>query len=312
MGEFFHAVRVFFEHLAAVQWEALGVAAACHVARLAVRARAWRAIVKAAYPNTRVPRRSVFGAYVAGVGVNAVTPARGGDVVKVYLLKQRVEGSTYPTLGSTLVVETVFDFAVASLIFLWALQQGVLPSLEVLPDLPSIDWSIAARHPTTSLIVGGCAAVLLLILGVWLSGRVVAFKRRVAQGFSILREPRRYAREVVPWQAASWVLRLAAIYWFLTAFGIPATVENAFLVQVVQSLATLLPFTPAGAGTEQGLIVYIFRDEVSTTELLSFSVGMTITLIVLNVLLGAAAILLMLRTLRWKRVVVPKERLARQ
>ncbi len=34
---------------------------------------------------------------------------------------------------------------------------------------------------------------------------------------------------------------------------------------------------------------------------------MTITIIVVNVLLGFAAILLMLRTLRWRRVVVPEE-----
>jgi uncharacterized membrane protein YbhN (UPF0104 family) len=312
MGEFFHAVRVFFEHLAAVQWSALGVACSCHVARLAIRARAWRAIVKAAYPDARIPRRSVLGAYVAGVGVNAVTPARGGDVVKLYLLKNRVQGATYPTLASTLIVETLFDFFVASILLLWVLQRGVLPSLDVLPHLPSIDWAIAARHPTGAAIVAGALALVLLVLAAWLSRRVVAFKRRVTQGFAILRDPGRYLRQVVAWQAAGWVLRFTAIYWFLKAFDIPATVENAFLVQVVQSLATLLPFTPGGAGTEQGLLVYIFRGEVPATDLLSFSVGMTITLVVTNLLVGSAAILLMLRTLRWRRVAVPREQSARQ
>ena len=39
MGAFFHAVGVFFEHLADVRWEALGLALACHVVKLLFRAR---------------------------------------------------------------------------------------------------------------------------------------------------------------------------------------------------------------------------------------------------------------------------------
>ena len=307
VGAFFHAVRVFFEHLAAVQWQALLLAVTCHLAKLVLRARAWRSIVAAAYPEATVKRRSVFGSYVAGVGVNAIIPARSGDFVKLYLLKHRVEGTTYPTLGATLLVETLFDFFVASAFLLWALQRGVLPGPDVLPDLPSIDWSIAARHPTEAAIVAGVLVVALLLAFVWATRHVRAFRRRVAQGFTILRDRRRYLRQVVLVQAIGWVLRIAAIFFFLRAFNVPATLENALLVQVVQSLATILPFTPGGAGTEQGLIVYIFRGELSTTTLLSFSVGMTITLIVVNVLLGFAAILLMLKTLRWRRVVVPEE-----
>ena len=56
-----------------------------------------------------VPRRTIAGAYLAGVGVNAIMPARGGDVLKLYLVQDRVEGTTYPTLGATLIVETLFD-----------------------------------------------------------------------------------------------------------------------------------------------------------------------------------------------------------
>ncbi len=263
-----------------------------------------------AYPAARVPRRSVFGAYVAGVGVNAVMPARGGDVVKVYLLKRRVEGASYPTLASTLLVETLFDMVVASALLVWALQQGVLPGLGVLPNLPTIDWSIVARHPRAAVVVAVVMFLAGLIGGIWLSHHVVAFKRRVAQGFAILGEPRRYLRQVVVRQAVSWVLRITAIYFFLKAFHISATVENALLVQVVQSLATVLPFTPSGAGTEQGLIVYIFSGKEPATALLSFSVGMTITLIVANVLLGLGAILLMQRTLRWRRAVADEREVA--
>jgi uncharacterized membrane protein YbhN (UPF0104 family) len=72
---------------------------------------------------------------------------------------------------------------------------------------------------------------------------------------------------------------------------------------VTQSLSTILPLTPGGLGTEQALLVYVFRGDAPTAAVLSFSVGMRIVFITVNVLLGFAAIALMLRTLRWRRAV---------
>jgi uncharacterized protein (TIRG00374 family) len=109
-------------------------------------------------------------------------------------------------------------------------------------------------------------------------------------------------RVLVP-QLASWVLRIASMYYFLRAFGVHATIHNALLAQVVESLATLFPATPGGAGTKQGLIVFLFAGEaVSKSLLLAFSVGMNIALVVFNLLLGAAALFLMARTLSVKRI----------
>ena len=304
MGAIFDAIRVFFDHLAAVEWRPLAVALALHLVRLVLRTRGWLAILAAAYPDQRVRWRGVFGAYVAGVGVNAITPARGGDVVKLYLAKQRIPGSSYATLTATLVVETLFDFLVASLLLLWAIQQGVLPGLSVVERLPSVDWSWFVRHPRVS----GAIAVVVVALGLLLVTRATrAFRRRFAEGFAVLRTPREYVTQVVSWQAASWVCRIASTYFFLRAFGLEPVVRDAFLVQVVQSLATLLPFTPGGIGTEQGLLVYAFRGEAPGTAVVSFSVGMHLALVAVNVAVGFAAIGLMLRTLRWRRLVATEK-----
>src|ERR1700759_1749534 len=128
MGHFFHAVGVFFHHLTAVKWQFLGYALACHVIKLLWRAGAWRAIVDAAYPEARLKYRSALGAYLAGVGVNSVVPARGGDVVKLYLVKSRLPDASYATLAPTLVVETLFDAFTAGIVIIWALTTGVLPT----------------------------------------------------------------------------------------------------------------------------------------------------------------------------------------
>ena len=125
MGHFFHAVAVFFHHLAAVKWEFLAYAIACHVIKLLFRAGAWRAILTAAYPEARLKFRSVFGAYIAGVGVNAIFPARAGDVVRLTLAHRAVKGATYTTLVSSSLVLAIVDAACALALFAWALTQGV-------------------------------------------------------------------------------------------------------------------------------------------------------------------------------------------
>jgi uncharacterized membrane protein YbhN (UPF0104 family) len=70
------------------------------------------------------------------------------------------------------------------------------------------------------------------------------------------------------------------------------------------SLATLVPATPGGIGTEQALLVYAFRDVgVARSTLLAFSVGMKLTITVINVVIGFLAIFLTLGTLRYRSVV---------
>jgi uncharacterized membrane protein YbhN (UPF0104 family) len=294
------AARAFLDGLASVKWGPLGLAVLCHLLKVAARTVAWRNIVQAAYPNAEVRWASVYGAYVAGVGVNAIVPARGGDVLKLFLLKHRVEGSTYPTLAATLLVETLFDSVVASALVAWALAFGFLPGLDVIPKLPAIDWLYFFQHPRLGIFVGALLLALIAVGLLWGSRKVADFWSRVRQGFTILHRPQDYLRGVVLWDVVDWSLRLASIYFFLRAFGLPTGGENVPLVQTTMSLSTALPFTPGGVGTEQALLVYVFQGEATTSALLSFSIGMKIVLTVVNVVVGGVAILLMLRTLRWR------------
>jgi uncharacterized membrane protein YbhN (UPF0104 family) len=305
VGAFFHAVRVFGDHLAAVHWQLLAIGLGIHLLRLVLRAIAWRAILVAAYPSTRVRFRTAFGAYVAGVGVNSIAPGRGGDLVKLYLIKHRMPGSSYATLAPTLVAETVLDFFVAGALIVWALSTGVLPTHEVYSRLPTVDWKFFLRHEHATgiaLLFVAAAGLIAFVLVAEHGGELLA---RIRQGFAIFFDGRRLFFGVIVPQSLSWVLRVASIYFFLRAFDVPASIHNALLALVVDSLATLFPATPGGAGTKQGLIVFVFAGEaVSKSLLLAFSVGMNIAIVVFNVLLGMAAIVLMARTLSFKRLRV--------
>lgn len=306
-----HAFRVFFHHVEAIAWLPVAYALLCHSLRVLVRSRAWRNIVAAAYPESKVRWRSVFGAYAAGAGVNAVVPVRGGDLLKLFLVRRTVEGATYATLGATLLVETIVDAVLSAALIVWALETHVLPGVHVLHRLPSVDWFWLFQHPRLALLVAGGVVVLGLAGGVWAAARIAAFRRRVAQGFSVLRTPGHYLRGVVALQLLDWALRLAAIYFFLRGFHVHADLRNTLRVQVTASLSTIVPLTPAGIGTEQALIVYVLHGQASRSTLLSLSVGMKTIVSAANVALGLAAIALMLRTLHWRRAVEQDEALER-
>src|ERR687897_280712 len=87
---FWNAVETFFSNLAAVHWGALALALLLHFGHMCCRSRGWFNTLRAAYPRERIEWRRILGAYVVGVGVNSILPARGGDVAKIYLAKQNV------------------------------------------------------------------------------------------------------------------------------------------------------------------------------------------------------------------------------
>ena len=308
MGHFFHAVGVFFHHLTVVRWDMLGLAIACHGIKLLFRSYAWRAIVNYAYPHSKLKYRSALGAYVAGVGVNSIVPARGGDVVKMFLARQRIEGGSYFTLAPTLVVETILDFVVASCFLGWAMAIGALPVHQVYARLPTVDWKFFLRHDRVTIYF----LIAFVIIGI--AGFVYArmrwddFKARVGAGFSILLDRPVFLAQVIFPQAISWIFRLGSLFFFLKAFHVPATIHNTLLVQEVDSLSTLFPASPGGAGTKQGLTEFLFhKSKISHTLLLAFSVGMNIAIVVANLVFGLIAIGLMARTLSFKRLRVASQ-----
>ena len=154
---------------------------------------------------------------------------------------------------------------------------------------------------------GAALLVLAAVLGMWIHGHVVDFWARVKQAFAVVRRPARYLRTVALWQAGDWAFRIVVIWFLLDAFGIPQTLENALLVQVSASVATLVPLTPAGIGTEQAFLLFAFQGAVSSSELLAFSVGAKLMIVTTNVVAGFTAIGLTLRTFRYSKALETAE-----
>ncbi|HEX6665027.1 MAG TPA: lysylphosphatidylglycerol synthase transmembrane domain-containing protein [Solirubrobacterales bacterium] len=302
IDHFFEVSAEFFRHLSEIEWTPFGIALLCLLGMQLARAWAWRNVLRAAYPGQPIPFLPLSAAYLAGAGINAVLPAHAGDVTKVFLVKRQVPGSSYPAVTSSFLVQTVFDTTVGVLVLFYAISQGLLPPLPRIPHLPAFEISFWAEHPKTFFIVVAVTLIAIAVGIYMLAHRVRRFWDRVKQGVTILREPRRYLREVAAWQGLGWVARFAAFWFFLEAFGIGGSVGNVMLVMSVQAIANIVPFTPGGAGAQQALLVATLTGP-SRTAVLSFSVGTQIAMAAWSVVLGFTAILLVFRTTDWRGLI---------
>jgi uncharacterized protein (TIRG00374 family) len=300
LQSFWHATGVFSDRLADVHLGALAIALAFGLSNLLLRSTAWRNILAAAHPGVKVRWRSITGAYLAGAGVNAVVPARGGDVTKIYLAHRSIPGAAYTTVTSSLIAETAVDLLIGPVLLITAYSTGRLPHLPAIGQLPAFEWSFLEANGRIFVLV---LAVLLIVAGVfftYIEHHVNSFWSRIADGVAILRTPRKYATQVLTFQLTGWVCRALAMFFFLKAFGIPASFLSAVLALSAASAATLLPLTPGGIGPTQALLGYMFRGAAPASAVLSFSVGMQFATTLLNIVVGGIALCLMLRTLPWK------------
>ena len=257
-SSFFDAVGDFFANLAQVNWLALLLGMALFIGYLSVRARASFNILRVAYPDEPIRFTNVWGAYFAGYGFNSVVPARGGDVVRLFLTKTSVPNSSYPAVASSFFVEMIFDLTIAIPILLFAFTQGAFPKPPDFSELPAFDLAFFASHPQFTLFLLTALAIAALAGFALLSARVRRFWERVRQGLTILHDRRRYFREVWLVQLAGWGLRFAAFWCLLSAFNVGGSVKNVLLVLGVNAVAALVPFTPGGAGVQQALLVKVF------------------------------------------------------
>ena len=275
---FFDAVGDFAGNLAGVQWLSLLIALAAFFVYLTFRARASFHILRAAYPAEQIAFRRIWGAYLAAYGFNSVVPARGGDVIRLFLTKTSVPNSSYPAVASSFAVEAIFDLCIAVPVLAFAFTQGAFPKPPDFSSLPAFDLAFFAANPQFTLFLLTTLGILVLVAFALLSVRVRAFWARVRQGLVILRDRRRYFREVWLVQLVGWGFRFTAFWFLLEAFNLGGSVRNVLLVLGVNAVAALVPFTPGGAGVQQALLVKVFAGSAAGATVAAYSVGQQIAI----------------------------------
>ncbi len=300
---FFDAVGKFFNSLASIHFVALLIGLVAFIAYLTIRSCAYFNVLRAAYPDERFEFRKIWGAYMAAYGFNNVVPARGGDVIKLFLVKTSIPNSSYPAVGSSIFVEAIFDLCMAIPILAFAFSQGAFPKPPDFSKIPAFDLAFFASNPRFTLFLLTVLGIAVLVGFALLSARVRAFWARVRQGVVILRDRRRYFREVFAVQFGAWLLRFTAFWFLLDAFHVGGSVKNVLLVLGVNAVAALVPFTPGGAGVQQALLVKVFAGTATGATVAAYSVGQQIAIAAASFAVGFGAIVFVFRFRSFKEVI---------
>ena len=303
VSKFTDSVGQFFDSLGKIDPIALFFALVSFGIYLTLRSRAYFHVLRAAYPSERILWRHIWGAYVAAYGFNNVVPARGGDVIKVFLVRSSIPASSYPAITSSMFVEFGFDLSIGIIVLSFAFTQGVFPKPPDFSKLNAFDLSFFASHPRFGLFVLTALVFIGLVGFAVLSRRVKAFWARVRQGLTILWDRRRYFREVWLVQFVGWLFRFAAFWMLLEAFNVGGSVKNVMLVLGVNAVAAVVPFTPGGAGVQQAFLVKVFSGTAAGATIAAYSVGQQIAIGAFSLALGFFALAVIFKFRSFKEVI---------
>src|SRR4051794_30355406 len=290
-----HALELLLHRAASVNPWLCGLGIVLYILAQAVRPRGWHTIIRAAYPDaTQLRPRNTTAAYLAGAGLNGVTRARGGDIVKLWLIHRRIPDARYPTLAATFVPETLFETLFGFGLVVWALSRGFLPVPTSSGELPHVDVTLIIEHPFLS--AGVAALLAAATYGVYrlLRQRVTDLAARLRQGVAILHQPRRFVMGVASWQALGRLIRLGSLAAFMEAFHLPVTASTVVLVMAAQGGGRIIPLAPASAGLRLAMLSYGFVETtghaVDIAAITTFTFGVGALLMVAGLVVGLVAL----------------------
>lgn len=229
---------------------ALGGALALYAVATLMRGERWVRILQRS--DVRAARGDAYALVPIGYMGNNVLPARGGELLRTFLLGGRAQATKRTILG-TILAERVLD-AVALGVILVVLATGLLHKLP---------------KPSEALVAAGAALLVLLVLAA-----VVAFVRYRERLVFVLRA---LAPMAAPSRAllsgfGAVLLAVSLLIWLVEAsvylevghaIGVGLSLRDGLAVVAFTNAAALIPAAPGYIGTYDAAVIFAV-DAVST------------------------------------------------
>ncbi len=261
-------------------WVLLGVAVLVYAVATLLRGGRWDAILR--YIRIVHDRADAYALTAVGYMGNTVLPARGGEVLRIFLLAERSHALRREVLGS-IITERLLDVAALGLLFVALTAAGAA-------EPPG--GSATTYAAVGALILGVGAAFAYLRLRV--AGKLESFADRV-------RPITRASRQLLTARGAQllvltmfvWALEGVIMWLVAQALDIPLGVGEGLVVVVLASLSALIPAGPGYVGTYDAAALFALHQvdvrkgaAVSCVLLFRFVVFVPITVAGLALMVG--------------------------
>ncbi len=252
-----------------------------------LRAYRWRVLLS---PLKDIPVKEIYSPLMIGFLAN-VLPARGGEVVRAYLMGKK-QAVPFTGVFATIVVERLFDLIMVLALFAYVLvaysdvfqKAGEVSGLSI--ETLANRFGIMSAILIVALMVFIYMLVthkerLLKIVRWFLRPLPEKWREKIlhltdtfSDGLLVARDPAALAK-IFFLTAATWVLIVASYYPFYWAYNVgDRSLESLLiLVLIVCIMITVLP-TPAFLGSFQAGIVVALHEIMKEDELMAASFGM--------------------------------------
>lgn len=225
-------------------WLALAGGLGLYAVATLMRAERWERILRRA--DVRAKRADVYALTPIGYMGNNVLPARGGELLRTFLLGSRVENTTKRTILGTILAERVLDAVALGIIL-------VVLASDLLGDLPK---------PSGTVLLIGAGIVLLLLIGTAIA--LLKFRERLVFVLESLLPMLAPVKQLLSGTGAV-LLVVSLLIWVVEAsvykmvghsLGIELTLRDGLAVVAFTNAASLIPAAPGYIGTYDAAVVF--------------------------------------------------------
>ena len=276
-------IHALWQQATSIPLPLLALALVLLTAQTALVALSWRNVLRCAYPASDVRYRKILSYYAGGVGINAVLPASAGTVAMLGLFRASIEESTVAGLVGAAVVENLFFVVVGTAIYLWLF----------LTVANSFDASIrlVGQHAWATMAIAAVVALLVVVLVRLAWRRLRGTWEHAKGGGIILAHPRLYFPQVAGVQLVSYLARMGVNATLMSAFGIPVSIRNIFLIAAASSISSTVAVTPGGVGAQTALTSVVLAGVAPAGTIAAYAVGQQLIVTAWNVLFGAVLLI---------------------
>lgn len=279
-----------------VSWFWVLMAVLANFSSIMLKVSSWKIIFDNSFKDVRGHWTDLTSSLMIGFLVNALVPARVGELARAYVISRRQTLRGKPlsrsTVIGTIVLERVFDGAVMGMIVVYGVVHMDLPgwadkgAIVILLFCLLIAGLLVLLEAKRDRIRAGAEAARAaanngesgpLTRRQQFRMRLHGVLARFSEGQQTLRSPIRVAGILLT-TSASWISQLMAVYFSLYAFHLENSVGffGALLLLILINVAGALPATPGNVGVFQlaTVLPLMFTYGIPEHNALGFSIGL--------------------------------------
>jgi len=251
------------------------------------RALRWKSIL---HPMTKISLKDSFLITNTGFFVNALLPARTGEIARAYLLSKKKNLGKIKSF-STVLLDRIIDGLTLFLFFIFAVFLIEIPEeIKKMLLIPAVIFIISFfffLKPDKFKFIGRIFAKMFPSI----KGKIKYIFEETKQAGNVFYSEKKELGLILIYSVLIWTIESLVFYFTAQFIGIPLTLFHVFLLIVIVGFATMIPSAPSYVGTfEAGFVLFFLAFGLNQNSAISMGILIHLIQTVVIMVLGLISI----------------------